>query len=85
MCMTKHKVLVLSFLDVNYISIVCVQNSFVFGVYVFEQSTNYNSTFFKNCLIIILGDFNVDILESNNHTKYKQELLNFMEKFEFKS
>jgi hypothetical protein len=39
----------------------------------------------KHCLIIILGDFNVDILEGNNHTKYKQELLNFMEKFEFKS
>ncbi len=35
--------------------------------------------FLKHCLIIILGDFNVDILESNDHKKYKQELLNFME------
>jgi hypothetical protein len=32
-----------------------------------------------------MRDFNVDILKDNNRTKYKQELLNFLDKFQLKS
>ena len=32
-----------------------------------------------------MGDFNVDILKDNNQTKNKQELLDFMDKFQLKS
>jgi endonuclease/exonuclease/phosphatase family metal-dependent hydrolase len=39
----------------------------------------------EHCPIIIMGDFNVDILKDNNQTKKNQELLNFMAKFQFKS
>ncbi len=39
----------------------------------------------KHCLIIIMGDFNVDILKDNNQAKNKQELLYFMDKFQLKS
>jgi endonuclease/exonuclease/phosphatase family metal-dependent hydrolase len=39
----------------------------------------------KHCPIIIMGDFNVDILKDNNQTKKKQELLYFMDKFQIKS
>jgi endonuclease/exonuclease/phosphatase family metal-dependent hydrolase len=35
--------------------------------------------------IIIMGDFNVDILKDNNHGKTKQKLLDFMDKFKLKS
>ncbi len=39
----------------------------------------------KHCLIIIMGDFNVDILKDNNQPKAKLELLYFMNKFQLKS
>jgi calcineurin-like phosphoesterase family protein len=32
-----------------------------------------------------MGDFNVDIIKHNNQTKKKQELLYFMDKFQWKS
>jgi len=32
-----------------------------------------------------MGDFNVDILKYNNQAKNKQELLDFMDKFQSKS
>jgi hypothetical protein len=83
--MTKHKVLVLSFLDFTYISIVCVQDSLCLVSTFLNNLQTIIQHSLKHCLIIILGDFNVDILERNNHTKYRQELLNFMENFEFKS
>jgi hypothetical protein len=35
--------------------------------------------------MIILKDFNVDILKNNNHAKKKQKLLDFMDKFKFNS
>jgi hypothetical protein len=35
----------------------------------------------KHCQIIIMGDFNVDILKDNNQAKNKQRLLSFMDKF----
>ncbi len=35
--------------------------------------------------MIIMGDFNLDILKDNNHEKNKQELLDFMDKFKLKS
>jgi hypothetical protein len=63
--MTKHKVLVLSFLDFTYISIVCVQNSFVFGVYVFEQSKNYNSTFWEILMLISLKAIIIQNINKN--------------------
>jgi hypothetical protein len=31
-----------------------------------------------------MGDFNVDILKDNNQAKNKQELFNFMDKFQLK-
>ncbi len=37
----------------------------------------------KHFLIIIMGDFNVDILKDNNQAK-KKELLDFMHKFQSK-
>jgi len=37
--------------------------------------------FSKHYVIIIMGDFNVDILKDNNHGKMKQKLLDFMDKF----
>ncbi len=40
---------------------------------------------FEPCPIIIMGDFNVDILKDNNQAKNKQELLDFMDKFQLKS
>jgi len=39
----------------------------------------------KHCPIIIMGDFIVDILKDNNQATKKQELLNFMDKFQLKS
>ncbi len=39
----------------------------------------------KHCLIIIMGDFNVGILNDNNQAKNKQKLLYFMDKFQLKS
>jgi len=39
----------------------------------------------KHCPIIIMGDFNVEILKDNNQAKNKQELLYFMDKFQLKS
>ncbi len=39
----------------------------------------------EHCLIIIVGDFYVDILKDNNQTKNKQELLHFMDNFQLKS
>ncbi len=44
----------------------------------------------EHCPIIIMGDFNVDILKDNNQSKKKkkkkkQELLRFMDKFQLKS
>ncbi len=39
----------------------------------------------EHCLIIIMGDFNVDILKDNNQAKNKQELLYFMDKLQLKS
>ncbi len=39
----------------------------------------------EHCPIIIMGDFNVDILKYNNQAKNKQELLDFMDKFQSKS
>jgi len=38
----------------------------------------------KHCPIIIMGDFNVDILKDNNHGK-KTKKLDFMDKFKLKS
>jgi len=35
----------------------------------------------KYCPIIIIGNFNVDILKDNNQPKHKQEILYFMDKF----
>jgi hypothetical protein len=39
----------------------------------------------KHCLIIIMENFNVEILKNNNQPKNKQELLYFMNKFQLKS
>jgi endonuclease/exonuclease/phosphatase family metal-dependent hydrolase len=39
----------------------------------------------EHCPIIIVGDFNVHILKDNNQAKKKQELLDFMDKFQLKS
>ncbi len=39
----------------------------------------------KHCPIIIMRDFNVDILKDNNQAKKKRKLLNFMDKFHVKS
>jgi hypothetical protein len=58
----------------------CLYSSFMFIFYILKYST-----IFEHCLIIILGDFIVDILKDNNHAKNKQKLLNFMDKIEFKS
>jgi hypothetical protein len=40
---------------------------------------------FEHCPIIIIGDFNVDILKDNSQAKNEQELLYFMDKFQLKS
>ncbi len=40
---------------------------------------------FEHCPIIIMGDFNVEIIKDNNQPKNKQELLYFMDKFQLKS
>jgi hypothetical protein len=39
----------------------------------------------KHCPIIIMEEFNVDILKDNNQAKNKQKLLYFMDKFQLKS
>jgi hypothetical protein len=65
-------------------------------VYVYKVHSCSISTFFnnvqtiiqqspKNCPIIIMGNFYVDILKDNNWAKSKQELLYFMDKFQLKS
>jgi hypothetical protein len=41
--------------------------------------------FFENCLIIIMGDFNVDILKESNQPKKEKELLYFIDKFQLNS
>jgi len=35
----------------------------------------------EHCPIIIMGDYNIDIIKDNNQAKNKQELLDFMDKF----
>ncbi len=40
---------------------------------------------FKHCPIIIMGNFNVDILKDNNQANNKQKLLYFMHKLQLKS
>jgi endonuclease/exonuclease/phosphatase family metal-dependent hydrolase len=58
----------------------------MFNFYIPKQSLNYNSTIsWEICPIIIMGDFNVDILKDNNQLKNKQKLLYFMNKFQLKS
>jgi uncharacterized protein (DUF111 family) len=39
----------------------------------------------KDCPLIVLGDFNIDILDDNNHKKNKQKLIEFMNKLKLKS
>jgi hypothetical protein len=39
----------------------------------------------NDCPFIFLGDFNIDILNDNNHKNNKQNLIKFMNKFELKS
>jgi hypothetical protein len=34
----------------------------------------------NDCPLIVLGDFNIDILNVNNHKKNKQQLIDFMNK-----
>ncbi len=41
--------------------------------------------YLEHCSIIIMGDFNVDILKDNNQANENQELLYFMDKFQLKS
>jgi len=49
---------------------ICLWNSFMFNVSIFYQISKHNSTFApKKCPIIILWDFNVDIIEDENHAK----------------
>jgi hypothetical protein len=49
--------------------IVCVYKIHSCSFFFPKRASNYNSTFFKHCLIIIMGDFYVDILKDNNHEK----------------
>ncbi len=46
---------------------------------------NIIQQFFEHCPIIIMRDFNVDILKNNNQVKKRKELLYFMDKFQLKS
>ncbi len=39
----------------------------------------------NDCPLIVLRDFNIDILDDSNHENNKQQLIDFMNKFEFKS
>jgi hypothetical protein len=39
----------------------------------------------NDCPFIVLGDFNIEILDDNNHENNKQQLIDFMNKFELKS
>jgi len=73
-----------------------INTQFYFFVYVCKTHSCSVSTFknnrqtiiqhsFGHCSIIIMGYFNVDILQDNNQAKNKQELLGFMDKFQLKS
>ncbi len=39
----------------------------------------------NDCPFIVLGDFNFDILDDNNHENNKQQSIDFMNKLELKS
>jgi hypothetical protein len=39
----------------------------------------------NDCPFIFLGDFNIDILDDSNHKNIKQQLIEFMNRFELKS
>ncbi len=39
----------------------------------------------NDCPFIVLGNFNIDILDDSNHENNKQQLIDFMNKFELKS
>jgi len=38
-----------------------------------------------DCPLILLGDFNIDILDDSNHKNNKQHLIDLMNKLELKS
>jgi hypothetical protein len=58
----------------------------MFNFYISQKIQNIIEQSLNHCPIIILGDFDVDILKDNNHApKKKQEILNFMDKFELNS
>ncbi len=39
----------------------------------------------NDCPFIVLKDFNIDILDDSNHKNNKQQLIDFVNKFELKS
>ncbi len=47
----------------------------MFNFYILKQSSNYDIKFHKHCPIIIMGDFNVDILKDNNQPKNKRTII----------
>jgi hypothetical protein len=49
----------------------------MFNFYIPKQASNYNSTFFEHCPIIIMEDYNVDILKNNNHGKKIKKIKKF--------
>ncbi len=66
-----------------YIACVDIAHSHSISTF-FNNFQTIIQQFIEHCLIIIMGDFNVDILKNNNQPTNKQELLYFMDKFQLK-
>jgi hypothetical protein len=80
----EYKCMCMSY--IIYIYIICVYK--VHSCSIFTLLNNFQNIIQQSpehCLIIIMGDFNVDILKDNNQPKNKQELLYFIDKFQLKS
>jgi exonuclease III len=83
---SKYIAIILNINTQKEIYIVCVYK--VHSCSIFTFLNNFQTIIQqspKHCPIIIIGDFNVNILKNNNQTKNKQELLYFMDKFQLKS
>ncbi len=67
---------------INEKKIVCVYKTHACSISTFPNNFQIIiQQILKHCLIIIMGDFNVDIIEDNNQPKNKY----FMDKFQLKS